>query len=266
MPKTLAAVFILAAAVLPVSAAPVPPTEVIPLVPDSTFKVEIDGSPVPAAEMYMVGNSSLLILGCDLKDPILVATSDRTVRYFPGQGVIRDAEGNVSVKGAPSEPIGSYQYSAGQILFQAEGRKVRLSPKPPLLGPQTLEEIIRHTPDYGNRIKNYKPDAAAVAYLSKYGRKTDIEIYFGSWCPHCEAWIPRLVKALQSAASASLETHFVALPRGFSSDPVAISRGIRGVPTILILQDGREVGRLIGPPESGTIEAAVVKVLQSTGG
>jgi thiol-disulfide isomerase/thioredoxin len=259
MPKILAAAFILAAAVLPASAAPVPPTEVIPLVPDATFRVEIDGAPVPTAETYMVGNSSLLILGCDMKDPILVATSDRTVRYFPGQGVIRDAEGNVSVRGSPSEPIGSYQYSAGQILFQAEGRKVRLSPRPPLLGPQTLEEIIRNAPDYGNRIKNYKPDAAAVAYLS-------IEIYFGSWCPHCEAWIPRLVKALQSAASASLETRFVALPRGFSSDPVAISKGIRGVPTILIFQDGREVGRLIGPPESGTIEAALVKVLQSSGG
>ena len=266
MPKILIAALALVAAMIPAAAAPVPPTEVVPLVPDSTFKVEIDGALVPTAETYMVGTSSLLILGCDLKDPILVATSDRTVRYFPGQSVIRDGEGNVSLKGSPSDPICSYQYTAGQIIFRAEGRNVRLSPKPPLLGPQTLEAIIRHSPDYGNRIKVYKPDPTAVVFLSKYDRKTDVEIYFGSWCPHCEAWIPRLVKALQSAASTSVETHFVALPRGFASDPIASSKGIRGVPTIIILQDGRELGRLIGPPESGSIEAALVKILQAAGG
>jgi len=266
MSKILVAALALAAAMISASAAPIPPTEVIPLVPDSTFKVEIDGADIPTAETYMVGSGSLLILGCSLKDPILLATSDRTVRYFPEVSVMRDAEGNVSLKGSPSDPICSYQYSAGQILFQAEGRKVRLSPRPPLVGPQTLEAIIRHHHDYETRIKGYTPDSAAVAYLSKYARKTDIQIYFGSWCSVCEAWIPRLVKALQSAQNPSIETQFIALPRNFSAVPSARSKGIQGVPTILVLQDGREVGRLHGRPETGTIEAALVKILQTVGG
>jgi thiol-disulfide isomerase/thioredoxin len=180
--------------------------------------------------------------------------------------VLRDGEGNVSLRGAPSDPICSYQYSAGQILFQAEGRKIRLSPRPPLVGPQTLEDIIRHHSDYGIRIKGYSPDSAAVEYLGKYARKTDIQIYFGSWCSVCEAWIPRLVKALQSAQNPSIETHFLALPRNFAAEPSARSRGIQGVPTILVLQDGREVGRLQGRPETGSIEAALVKILRMAGG
>jgi thiol-disulfide isomerase/thioredoxin len=266
MSKILVAALALVAAMIPAAAAPIPPTEVIPLVPDSTFKVEIDGAEIPTAETYMVGSSSLLILGCSLKDPILLATSDRTVRYFPEVSVMRDGEGNVSLRGSPSDPICTYQYSAGQIVFQAEGRKVRLSPKPPLVGPQTLEAIIRHHRDYETRIKGYKPDSAAVAYLSKYARKTDVQVYFGSWCSVCEAWIPRLVKALQSAQNLSIETQFIALPRNFSTDPSVRSKGIQGVPTILVLQDGREVGRLHGRPDTGSIEAALVRILQTTGG
>jgi thiol-disulfide isomerase/thioredoxin len=134
------------------------------------------------------------------------------------------------------------------------------------VGKQTLEAIIEHNPDYEIRINEYKPDAASVVYLSKYGRKTDILIYFGSWCPHCEAWVPRLVKSLQAASNAALQPRFVALPRNFASDADARSWGIQGVPTIIVLQEGNEVGRLVGPPEAGTIEAALVKILARVGG
>ena len=36
--------------------------------------------------------------------------------------------------------------------------------------------------------------------------------------------------------------------------------------SVIVLQEGREVGRLNGPPETGSIEAALVKVLQRAGG
>jgi thiol-disulfide isomerase/thioredoxin len=265
MSKKMLAVLLLGCATAPALAMPIPPTEVIPMVPTSTFKVEIDGAEVRNAETYG-GDLGLLILGCRMKNPILVASADQTVRYVSEENVVRDGEGNVSLKGSPSDPICSYQVSGGQILFQAEGRKVRLSPKAPLTGPQTLAAIIEHNPDYEGRINGYKPDSEAVAYLQKYSRKTEIQIFFGSWCSVCEAWVPRLVKSLQNAGNVSLETRFIALPRNFSTDPAMRSKGIQGVPTIIVVQEGREVGRLTGRPESGTIEAALVKVLQTAGG
>ena len=258
--------WLLVAGVVPAAARPVPPTEVIPLMPAATWKIEIDGSEVRSAEIYGGESLGLLILGCSMKDPLLVAPADRTVRYIPKGNVLKDEAGNVSLKGSPSDPICVYQVSGTQIIFQAEGRQVRISPRPPLVGKQTLEAIIQQIPDYENRIKSYKPDAEAVSFLSKYGRKTDILIYFRSWCPHCEAWVPRLVKSMQTAGNASLGMRFVALPRNFALDPDARSWGVEGVPTIIVLQEGREVGRLNGPPETGSIEAALVKVLQRAGG
>lgn len=264
MRKVLLAALVFCAGAIPTTALPIPPTEAVPLVATSTFRVEIDGAEVRTAETFG-GDIGLLILGCSMRGPILVAKADQTVRYMPREGIIRDGEGNVSLKGSPSDPICSYQISGGQILFQAEGRKVRLSPRPPLVGPQTLESIIEHNPDYEKRIEGYKPDPAAVVFLAQYPRKTDLQVYFGSWCSVCEAWIPRLVKALQAAANTSMEMHFLALPRNFAADPAVRSRGIQGVPTIIILQDGREVGRLTGRPESGTLEAALAKMLQTSG-
>jgi len=260
-----AALVLLSSSSLPLGAESAPTTP-IALAPTSTFRVEVDGAEIRSAETY-VGESGLLILGCSLKGPILVVKVDKNVRYVPRENVIRDEEGNVSLKDKPSgPPICSYQTVSGQILFEAEGRKVRLSPKPPLVGPQTLEAIIEHNPDYESRIKGYRPDPVAVAYLSKYTRKTDLEIYFGTWCSVCEAWVPRLVKSLQAAGNSSFQTRFMALPRGFYSDPAVRGKQIQGIPTIILLQDGREVGRVQGRPESGTIEEAFVRVLRSISG
>jgi thiol-disulfide isomerase/thioredoxin len=230
--------------------------------PTSTYRVEVDGAEIRTAETFM-GEPGLLILGCSLRFPVLVCPSDQSIRYIPQENVIRDNEGNVSMKGTPTDPISNFQTSGQQIIFSAEGRKVRLSPKPALVGPQTLDKIIAHNPDYENRIKNYKPNEEAVAYLSKYANKTEVQIYFGSWCSVCEAWVPRLVKSLQTANNPMLQTQFVALPKNFSTDAVSKSKGINGVPTIILVQNGKEVVRLSGRPETGTIEEAIVRLLKT---
>lgn len=243
------------------SASPSP--GLVPFSPTSTYKVEVDGAEIRTAEMFL-GDPGLLLLGCSLKFPVLVCPTDQTVRYIPQENVIRDNQGNVNMKGTPTDPISSYQTVGGQISFQAEGRKVKLSPKPALVGPQTLDQIIAHNPDYESRIKYYTPDETAVAFLSKYARKTEVQIYFGSWCSVCEAWVPRLVKSLQTAKNPALDMQFHALPKNFTSDATAKSKGVTGIPTIILVQDGREIGRLNGRPESGTMEEALAKLLQTS--
>jgi thiol-disulfide isomerase/thioredoxin len=238
-----------------------PSSGLVQFSPTSTYRVEVDGAEIRTAEMFM-GDPGLLLLGCSLRFPVLVCPTDQTIRYIPQENVIRDSEGNINMKGTPTDPISSYQTNGGQLIFSAEGRKVKLIPRPPLTGPQTLDKIIEHSPDYGTRIKYYTPNQPAVEYLAKYSRKTEVQIFFGSWCSHCEAWVPRLVKSLQAANNPGLEMQFEALPKNFSVDAAAKAKGVTGVPTIILIQDGREVGRLNAPQE-GTFEEALVKVLQT---
>jgi thiol-disulfide isomerase/thioredoxin len=245
------------------SDAPASSPGLIAFAPTSTYKVEVDGAEIRTAETFL-GDPGLLLLGCSLRFPVLVCPTDQTIRYIPQENVIRDAQGNVSMKGTPTDPISNYQTTAGQITFQAEGRKVKLSPKPPLVGSQTLDKIIAHNPDYESRIKNYNPNETAVAFLSQYSRKTEVQIYFGSWCSVCEAWVPRLVKSIQSAKNPALEMQFQALPKNLLGDATAKAKGVTGVPTIILVQDGKEIGRLNGRPEDGTMEEAMAKLLQTT--
>ena len=245
------------------SEAPASAPGLVAFAPTSTYKVEVDGAEIRTAETFL-GDPGLLLLGCSLRFPVLVCPTDQTIRYIPQENVIRDSQGNVSMKGTPTDPISSYQTNAGQIIFQAEGRKVKLSPKPALVGTQTLDKIIAHNPDYESRIKNYVPNEAAVTYLSQYTRKTDIQIYFGSWCSVCEAWVPRLVKSIQTAKNPVLEMQFQALPKNFIGDATAKAKGITGVPTIILVQGGKEIGRLGGRPEDGTMEEAIAKILQTS--
>jgi thiol-disulfide isomerase/thioredoxin len=231
--------------------------------PTSTYRVEVDGAEIRTAETFL-GDPGLLLLGCSLKFPVLVCPTDQTIRYIPQENVIRDALGNVSMKGTPTDPISSYQSTGGQITFQAEGRKVKLSPRAPLVGAQTLEKIIAHNPDYESRIKNYAPSEAAVGFLSQVSKKTEIQIFFGTWCSVCEAWVPRLVKSIQSAKNPALEMQFQALPKNILGDATAKAKGVTGVPTIIVVQDGKEIGRLNGRPEDGTMEEAMTKLLQTS--
>jgi thiol-disulfide isomerase/thioredoxin len=244
------------------SEAPPSSPGLVAFAPTSTYKVEVDGAEIRTAETFL-GDPGLLLLGCSLRFPVLVCPTDQTIRYIPQENVIRDSQGNVSMKGTPTDPISNYQTVSGQITFQAEGRKVKLSPKSPLVGTQTLEKIIAHNPDYESRIKNYTPNEGAVTFLSQYTRKTQIQVYFGSWCSVCEAWVPRLVKSVQSAKNPALEMQFEALPKNFLSDTTAKVKGITGVPTIILVQDEKEIGRLNGRPEDGTMEEALAKLLQT---
>ena len=75
----------------------------VEMLPSPIFRVEVDGTEVRTAEVFF-GDSGLLILGCSFKDPLLVGKQDRTVRYCPLENVVRDEEGNVSVKGVPTGP------------------------------------------------------------------------------------------------------------------------------------------------------------------
>ena len=265
MRATFFSILILAVAQsIPFAAEAVSPGSALGLVqfsPTSTYLVEVDGAQIPKAELFL-GEPGMIVLGCSLHFPVLICPTDQTIRYIPQENVIRDNEGNVNMKGTPTDPISSYQSQGGQFLFQVEGRKVRLIPRPALTGPQTLDKIIEHVPDYDTRIKYYTPNQKAVDYLAKYSRKTEVQIFFGSWCSHCETWVPRLVKSLQSANNPALQMQFEALPKNFNVVASAKAKGVTGVPTIILVQDGREIGRL-NAPQDGTIEEALVKVLQT---
>jgi thiol-disulfide isomerase/thioredoxin len=213
--------------------------------PSYDFVVDIDGVVDKAWKMMSPPNlKTRILLISPLGDQaLLVSISDKSVRPVD----------RMMIK---NNPDGSADILAGGVFT--------LKPRPPLLGPHTVQDLVTDRPPFGDGIKSYQPEAAAVSYLKTYDKPTEVEVFFGSWCPVCEAWVPKFLKAVQQAGNSKIQVSLIGVSRDFNTDQnLAKAKGIRGLPTFIIRQNGIEVGRLVGAPESGTLEAALAGVLKN---
>ena len=66
------------------------------------------------------------------------------------------------------------------------------------------------------------------------------------------------------ASNSKIQCNLIGVARDFSTDQsLAKNKGIRGLPTFIIRQNGIEVGRIVGAPDKGTVEAALADVLRA---
>jgi thiol-disulfide isomerase/thioredoxin len=212
-------------------------------------------------------NKTRILLVSPLGDQaMLVSISDKSVRPVDRLMVKNNADGTTDVLagGVSATRIIPLVASGAGASFVSDGRTFTLKVRPPLLGLHTVDDLVSDRPNFGEGIKSYQPEATAVSYLKSYDKPTEIEIFFGSWCPVCEAWVPKLVKSLQQAGNSKIQLNLIGLARDFSTDQnLAKAKGVRGLPTFIVRQNGIEVGRIVGAPESGTIEAALAGMLKN---
>ena len=84
---------------------------------------------------------------------------------------------------------------------------------------------------------------------------------FGTpWCGWCRAAQPLIAKALVSHRG----VHHVKIEDG-SGKPLGRSFGIKLWPTLVFLQDGREVSRLVRPQDAAVIDTALQALEMSAG-
>jgi len=238
------------------------------LKPSYDFVIDINGVVDKAWKMYSPPtNKTRLLLVSPLGDQaLLVSISDKSVRPVDRLMVKTNPDGTADILagGVSATRIIPLVANGAGAAFVSEGRTFTLKTRPPLLGPHSVEDLVTDRPNFGDGIKSYQPEAAAVTYLKSYDKPTEIEIFFGSWCPVCENWVPKFVKSLQQAGNSKIQLNLIGVSRDFSTDQnLAKAKGVRGLPTFIIRQNGIEVGRLVGAPESGTIEAALAGVLKN---
>ena len=238
------------------------------LKPSYDFVIDINGVVDKAWKIYSPPtNKTKMLLVSPLGDQALLVTiSEKGVRPVDRLMVKRNPDGTADVLagGVSSTRLIPLVTNGAGATFTSEGRTFMLKPRPPLLGPHTVDDLISDRPNFGEEIKSYPPEQAVVSFLKSYEKPTEIEVFFGSWCPVCETWVPKFVKSLQQAGNSKIHLNLIGVSRDFSTDQnVAKAKNVRGLPTFIIRQNGVEVGRLVGAPGSGTIEAALADILKS---
>jgi thiol-disulfide isomerase/thioredoxin len=218
--------------------------------PNGEYGLVVNGKPV-AAEDYQNDSvpAFLIVAPSSLPSPVLLTPRAGTVQKVHVMKVAKQKDGTVNLlSGAVLGNIGSFQMAGESVSFTYEGRKVSLSPKPPVVGLRNAADLKAKIPEYLRGANAYKPNPAAVASLKKTARPATVHIVFGSWCPHCRQHVPMMLKVEDMVRNPNVKFEYFGLPRPPQAwqDPEVKRLGIKGVPTGIVYINGKEVGRIEG--------------------
>lgn len=212
------------------------------------FMVTVGGEELEGGEVYHAEQAgAYLVMAPSLSSPWLIDVRSRRVEGVSLMKVQKRPDGNIDLlPGAAFKVVGPFQISGKSLVFQHEGKQVVLKTKPPLVGNQTSTSLAEYNPAYAQKSGQYEPDAGALKALAKEGRKVEVVVYFGSWCPVCSRLVPRVMKVAEALEGSKIEFEYYGLPQPMTSDPKTQQLKLTGVPTSIVYVDGKEVGRMTG--------------------
>jgi thiol-disulfide isomerase/thioredoxin len=149
------------------------------------------------------------------------------------------------------------------VVFYGGSSRIRIARVPELVGEISTEAIFETNPLYRRGMEQYTPDQSAIAKLKEVSGHYLIEVWFGSWCPHCQRVVPRFLKVVQAAGNPNVEVLYHAVPRQFGTYQPAVQKEVNGLPTFIIMKDGREFTRFKGAGAPKSIEAEMAEILNS---
>lgn len=212
------------------------------------FVLLVDGKDQPKAEIYFSETArAFVVITPDFPSPILITASTQSVDTIDLMKVAKQPTGTIDLLAdAVMQPAGKYVVDGPNISFPYSNRQLRMSPRPYLLGKHTGAELLAHNPAYVRKANAYTPDAAIMKRLKAQKEPVRILTFFGSWCPHCSAHVPLLLKVEQGLAGGKIQFDYLGMPKGpeFGEVPEAKQYKIDGVPTSILFVGGKEIGRI----------------------
>lgn len=236
--------------------------------PRYDWALEVDGRPADEARFFVdpEGKKVLVVASQLPKAGVLMLPAKQVATVDARQITLIPA--NDTARLAPEASLGQpadYTVEGAQVVFYLGTNRLKITPKMPLEGPATLDQILNHSPLYRRGIMDYVPAAADVASIKSVKGPVEIVVFFGTWCPHCKVLVPKFMKTMQEAGNPHIQVSYVGVPRNFGQYDPARARGITGVPSFIFYQGGREFSRIPGEPADMTIEAAVAQILKAAG-
>jgi thiol-disulfide isomerase/thioredoxin len=119
---------------------------------------------------------------------------------------------------------------------------------------------------YDASYNNYTIDASITEQLKPLLQNKRMEVFLGSWCGDSKREVPRMIKILQHAGmdTAGVQLVFVDNSTGsYKQSPQHEERGkaIHHVPTFIIYDDKKEIGRVVELPVT-SLEKDMLAILQ----
>ncbi|MGL4615330.1 MAG: thioredoxin family protein [Shewanella sp.] len=119
-----------------------------------------------------------------------------------------------------------------------------------LTGIVEAQHLVSELSEFTEGYKTYQVDTSAIAPLKAITQPTEIIVIIGTWCPDCHRETPRFIRIMEELANPHIKVTYIGVDRT-KQDPqgLAAQYEFSRIPTFIIKQQGKEIGRIIERPE-----------------
>ncbi len=112
--------------------------------------------------------------------------------------------------------------------------------------------------------ENYTPDAGAVAALQAKSRHLQFIVFGGTWNKETQSLLPRFFSILDAASFPAGNITLIGVDRDYkATGHMAEEMHITRVPAFILLEDGKEIGRVVNPGNPGKWDGEIGKLVGS---
>ncbi len=115
---------------------------------------------------------------------------------------------------------------------------------------------------YMPQYSGYQVDRTDLAEIDSLSQNVSFLVFFGTWCGDSKREVPRFLKLTDEAKIPSKDIVLYGVDRSKRSDDgMTDQHHVLNVPTILVMDGGKEVGRIVESPEE-TLAKDLIRILK----
>lgn len=129
-------------------------------------------------------------------------------------------------------------------------------------------EILQNEPSfvwYADNLKGYAPNADALSGLKKNADSVQLLVFIGTWCVDSHYIIPKFFSLLSAAGFSGDRVTLIGVDRDKKTlSHLAEALNIVNVPTIMVMKNGKEMGRVVEYGKYGLFDKELGEILNSS--
>lgn len=115
--------------------------------------------------------------------------------------------------------------------------------------------------DFSEGYHSYQVDQETLQALKGVTTPTEIVVIIGTWCPDCHRETPRFIRIMEELNNPNITAKYIGVDRQKTDEAgLAAQYEFTRIPTFIVMQDGKEIGRIIERPTE-SLEKDLAKIL-----
>jgi thiol-disulfide isomerase/thioredoxin len=146
-----------------------------------------------------------------------------------------------------------------QVLVEKPGEKTYKG----IISRQTLtSDTSFHW--YADNLKGYAPNSLALSSLRKQADSVELLVFMGTWCHDSQFIIPKMYSLIDAADFKESRVTLIGVDREKKTlSHLAEALNITNVPTIMVMKNGKEIGRVVEYGKYGLFDKELGEILNS---